>query len=352
MKVVIVGAGALGSLYAAYLARDGHDVSLVARGERAPALAKHGIRVTGADDFTARCDIVTEPQRLRACDLLILATKTYDTAGALQSLRELKLTSAFSVQNGVQKNDALAQAFGASAVFGAVTMIGAEVIPAQGDEPGAVRYTRAGMTTIGAIVGGESARVDEVVGAMQRAGLNVEASDRIAAVEWSKFVAWSGGSAVGVLTHQPSWRFLLDPDTALLATRVMRETAAVAQHLGIALIDAALTSAAMLHRSEAEAVKITQAWGEKVKAAAPEMRPSMLHDAERGRRLEVGETLDYTLTLANRFNLPAPTLDLCCRVLRMLSRLAQSTQLANVAQDAPGLLGLEADGVDHLCGHP
>ncbi len=323
MKVVIVGAGALGSLYAAYLARDGHEVSLVARGARALALAAHGIPVTGADDFTARCDIVTEPQRLRACDLLILATKTYDTAGALESLRELKVTSAFSVQNGVQKNDALAQAFGASTVLGAVTMIGAEVLAAQGDEPGAVRYTRAGMTTIGEIAGGESARADAMVGAMKRSGLNVEASDWIAAVEWSKFVAWSGGSAVGVLTRQPSWRYLLDPDTALLATRVMRETAAVAQHLGIALIDAALTSAALLHRSEAEAVAIAQAWAEKLKASAPDMRPSMLQDAERGRRLEVNETLGYTLTLANRFDLPAPTLDLCCRVLRMISQLAQ-----------------------------
>ena len=81
MKVVIVGAGALGSLYAAYLARDGHDVALIARGERARALATHGIAVTGADTFTAHCTIVTEPQRLRSADLLILATKTYDTAG-------------------------------------------------------------------------------------------------------------------------------------------------------------------------------------------------------------------------------------------------------------------------------
>ena len=323
MKVVIVGAGALGSLYAASLARDGHDVSLVARGDRAQALAKHGIPVTGAECFTARCDIVTDPQRLRSCDLLIMATKTYDTAGALQSLRELKVTSAFSVQNGVQKNEALAQAFGPSTVLGAVTMIGAEVLAAQGDAPGAVRYTRAGMTTIGEMAGGESPRVDELVREMQRAGLKFDASDRIAAVEWSKFVAWSGGSAMGVLTRQPSWRFLSDPDTALLATRVLRESAAVAQHLGITLIDAALTSAALLHRSEAEAVTITQAWGEHVKATAPGLRPSMQQDAERGRRLEVGETLDYTLTLANRFNLPAPTLDLCCRVLRMVSRSAQ-----------------------------
>ena len=168
MKVVIVGAGALGSLYAAYLARDGHDVSLVARGERALALAMHGIPVTGADDFTARCDIVTEPQRLRSSDLLILATKTYDTAGALQSLRELKVRSAFSVQNGVQKNEALVQAFGPATVLGAISMMGGEVLAAQGDEPGAVRYTRAGMTTIGEIARISSARLASHSGRMGR----------------------------------------------------------------------------------------------------------------------------------------------------------------------------------------
>ena len=323
MKVVIFGAGALGSLYAAYLARDGHNVSLVARGERALALAGHGIAVTGTQDFTARCDIVTEPQRLRSCDLLILATKTYDTAGALRSLSGLKATTAFSVQNGVQKNEALVQAFGTSTVVGAISMMGGEVLPAQGDEPGAVRYTRAGMTTIGEIAGGGSPRVDDVVGAMNRAGLNVQASERITSVEWSKFVSWSGASALAVLTRQPTWRILLDPDTAVLATRVMRETAAVAQHLGIALIDAALTSAALLHRSEAEAVKIAHAFAENLRATAPDLRPSMLQDAERGRRLEVDETLSHTLTLANRFNVRAPTLDLCCRVLRMVSRSAR-----------------------------
>ena len=323
MKIVIVGAGALGSLYAAYLARDGHDVSLVARGARARALAKHGIPVTGAEEFIARCAIVTEPQRLRSADLLILATKTYDTAGALESLRALKVASAFSVQNGVQKNEALAQAFGPAATLGAISLVGAEVVPPQGDAPGAVRCTRVGMTTLGELAGGESARVDDVVNAMQRAGLSVQASDRITSVEWSKFVSWSGSSALAVLTRQPSWRFLLDPDTALLATRVMRETAGVAQHLGIPLIDAALTSAALPHRSEAEAVQITQAWAENLKATAPALRQSMLQDAERGRRLEVDETLAYTLELANRFHLPAPTLALCCGVLRMVSRSAQ-----------------------------
>ena len=323
MKIVIVGAGALGSLYAAYLARDGHDVSLIARGERARALARHGVSVTGAEAFSARCDIVTDPHQLRAADLLILATKTYDTRDALQSLPALKVASAFSVQNGVLKNEILAQTLGQAATLGAVSMLGAEVLRAEGDAPGAVRYTRAGVTTIGEISGGESSRVDDVVGTLARAGLNAQTSNRVTSVEWSKFVSWSGVSAMAVLTRQPTWRFLLDPDTALMAARVMRETAGVAQHLDVTLIDERLTSAALLHRSEAEAVKIIQAFGENLKASAPGLRQSILQDADRGRRLEVDETLDYTLTLATRLGVPTPTLELCCRVLRMVSRSAQ-----------------------------
>lgn len=323
MKVVVVGAGALGSLYAAYLARDGHDVSLIARGERAQALAKHGIVVTGVEAFNARCDIVTQPQCLRSADLLIMATKTYDTGTALQSLRALNIASAFSVQNGVLKNETIAAAFGQAATLGAVSMMGGQVLPPRGNEPGVVQYSMAGATTVGEIAGGESRRVNDVVGVLMRAGLNAEASSQITSVEWSKFVSWSGVSALAVLTRQPTWRFLIDPDTALMAARVMRETAAVAVRQGVTLLDSRLTSAALIDRSEAEAVRIIQAHGEHLKATAPGFRQSILQDAERGRRLEVDETLGYTVAAATRLDVPTPTLDLCCRVLRMVSRSAQ-----------------------------
>ena len=323
MKIVVVGAGALGSIYAAYLARDGHDVSLIARGERARALAKHGVLVEGMEAFSAHCGIVTEPERLRSADLLIVATKTYDTRNALQSMRTLKVASAFSVQNGVLKNEMIAETFGQAAALGAVSLLGGQVLPAQGDEPGAVRYTMPGATIVGEISGGESSRVHDVVGALARAGLNAQASNQVTSVEWSKFVSWSGVSAMAILTRQPTWRFLVDPDTALMAARVMRETAAVALRQGVTLIDSRLTSAAFIHRSEAEAVKIIQAYGEQLKASAPGLRQSILQDADRGRRLEVDETLDYTIALAARLGVPTPTLDLCCRVLRMVSRSAQ-----------------------------
>jgi ketopantoate reductase len=59
-----------------------------------------------------------------------------------------------------------------------------------------------------------------------------------------------------------------------------------------------------------------------MKANAPTFRQSILQDADRNRRIEVNETLDYTLKLANEFGVPTPTLDLCCRVLRVVSRAA------------------------------
>ena len=324
MNVVVVGAGALGSIYAAYLARAGHQVSLIARGERAAALAMHGIGIVGEDAFSAQCNIVTQPQTIRQADVVIVCVKTYDTAQALEPLRGLEVRSALSVQNGVLKNQLLGEVFGARAVLGAVGMLGGEVLPPEGDRPGAVRYSVVAPTIIGATEGGESSRAKELVEAFEQAGLKARASDDIRSVEWSKFVGWSGFSTLAVMTRLNTWRFLIDPYTALIAARVMRETAAVAMRHGVKLQDSGFTSAAFINASEADAVKAVQAHGEKMKANSPAFRQSILQDADRNRRLEVHETLDYTLALARESGVAVPTLDLCCRVLRVVSRAAKS----------------------------
>ncbi|MBI1397793.1 MAG: 2-dehydropantoate 2-reductase [Betaproteobacteria bacterium] len=320
MHFVIVGAGALGSIYAAYLARDGHRVSLVARGDRAGALATHGIPVTGQDTFTAKCEIVTRPDTLDAADAVIVAVKTYDTQSALAPLASLRAKCAFSVQNGVMKDGQLADVFGAEAALGAISMVGGDVLPARDGLPGPVRYNMPGPTIIGEMRGNGSARVDGIVEAFRHAGLNAQASDQIVSVEWSKFVAWSGFSALAILTRLPTWRFLTDVDTAPLAARVMRETAAVAVRHGVALQDSGFSSRAFVEGSEEDAIAAINAHGEKLRANAPEFRQSILQDADRNRRLEVGETLDHTLALARDLGVPTPTLDLCCRVLRAVSR--------------------------------
>jgi 2-dehydropantoate 2-reductase len=176
MNFVVLGAGALGSIYAAYLARGGHDVSLIARGTRGAGLAEHGIAVTGQESFSIRCNVVTQPESLRRTDVLIVAIKTYDTADALARLGALKADRVFSVQNGVLKNNLLGDVFGQQHTLGAISMIGGDVLPAENGLPGAVRYNMAGPTIIGEPSGGQSDRVQEIVDAFTQSGLKAQSS--------------------------------------------------------------------------------------------------------------------------------------------------------------------------------
>ncbi len=75
-----------------------------------------------------------------------------------------------------------------------------------------------------------------------------------------------------------------------------------------------------LSLEQEDAIRAVQAHGERMRVNAPGFRQSILQDADRNRRLEVNETLDYTLALGRELGVATPTLDLCCRVLRAVSR--------------------------------
>ncbi|NIO39454.1 MAG: hypothetical protein GTO41_04145 [Burkholderiales bacterium] len=221
------------------------------------------------------------------------------------------------------KNQLLGELFGAQATIGAVSMVGGDLLPPQADQPGAVRYSMAGPTIIGELSGAKSPRVEEIVNAFVQCGLKAQASEDVISVEWSKFVGWSGFSTLAILTRLPTWRFMADADTALIAARVMRETASVAIRHGVKLQETGFSGSGFVNATEEEAVKAVQAFGIQMKLNAPTFRQSILQDADRRRPLEVNETLDYTLQLAAQYGIATPTLDLCCRVLRVVSRAAE-----------------------------
>ena len=129
MNIVILGAGALGTVLGAHLARAGEDVTLIARGQRAAYLQAHGATLTGLVDFTVPVSVVTDPSQVQKAAVLIVTVKTYDMAPALQSLKHLQVESVLSLQNGVLKNEQLAQTFGWDKVLGAMTHFSAEVLP-------------------------------------------------------------------------------------------------------------------------------------------------------------------------------------------------------------------------------
>jgi 2-dehydropantoate 2-reductase len=119
VHTIVLGAGALGSVISAYLTRAGEEVTLLARGSRATFLEKHGVAVTGVEDFTAPVAVTTRPHDLRAADVLIVTVKTYDTEPALASVSHVDVGSVFSLQNGVLKNEQLAHYFGWEKTLGA-----------------------------------------------------------------------------------------------------------------------------------------------------------------------------------------------------------------------------------------
>ncbi|MBL6951319.1 MAG: ketopantoate reductase family protein [Alphaproteobacteria bacterium] len=317
MRFVVLGAGALGTVIAAYLARAGEDVALIARGARAKQLANEGVTITGLEDFTVKMEIVDQPANLDAADVLIMATKTYDTATAIDAVRHVKVGSVFSIQNGVMKNAQLAEAFGEEAVLGAVGMLGGAV---QAD--GVANYMMANPIIVGEISGEVSPRVEDIIKTLQAAKLPAAVSDNIQTEEWSKFVGWLGLSALAVLTRAETWKFLADGDTARIAARIMRETAQLPQHLGIPLkagppFDLDIVTS----KGEDEVVALLQRRGEAQSKTAPNFRQSMLQDVDKGKQFEVEETFGFTVREAEKLGLSVPTVETCYRVLAGLNRM-------------------------------
>ena len=136
MKIVILGAGALGSIIGGHLARAGEEVMVIARGPRAAFVQQHGISLTGLANFTVPVQVTTNPQEVRAADVLIVAVKTADTEAALASVRHVQVGSALSIQNGVLKDEQLAHTFGWDKTLGAAAIISGEVTA-----NGSVRFT-------------------------------------------------------------------------------------------------------------------------------------------------------------------------------------------------------------------
>lgn len=311
MRFAILGAGALGTILGAHLSRAGHDVTMIARGERARTLQRLGLVLNGLSDIKARTAVVDDPQKLRETDTLIIATKAIDTAQALQSLRHVELANAFSVQNGVMKNELLASVFGYSRVVGAMADFSGELLA-----DGEVKFTRNVCLHLGEEKGGASARVDELASIIDTAGVRCAAVSNIRTREWSKFVGWIASFPLAVLTRQITWKYMMDERSASVIVRIVREAAQLAAAMNVELVDMPpLPVPSIAHGSDAQAIEIIRGIGQQFLEKSPEHRMSAQQDVLRGSRLEYEETLGYALRMAREHGVAMPTLDTCYRII-------------------------------------
>jgi len=316
MKVAVFGAGALGAVIAGHLVRAGEDVVLIARGKRAEYLKKHGITITGLTDFTTPCNVVSDPKKISEVDSLIITVKTYDMESALSSMKHVSVSNVLSVQNGVVKNEQVAGVFGKEKTLGAAAFFSAEMLP-----EGPVNFTMNQCFYIGELPEGTSNRVKKLIAMLEKSGINAESSSSIQTIEWSKFIGWVGFMTISVLTRAKTYKFLSDPDTALIAARVMREASSLADSLNIPLEDnPPVQVKTILSIPEQEAVKKLQEAGKMMESMAPTHLVSTLQDLNRGRHLEVEETLGYIIKKAGEHSIPVPNIEICYRLISGINR--------------------------------
>lgn len=174
MRIVVLGAGAMGSIIAGHLARAGEDVTLIARGERARYLVQNGITITGLSESNTHCVVASDPSILSESDVLILAVKTHDTESAISSVDHVSVSSVLSVQNGVVADANISRVFGKANTVGASASFSEEVLP-----DGTVRFTVNGGFYVGELPDGTSERVLELAAALERSGIHSTAVSNI-----------------------------------------------------------------------------------------------------------------------------------------------------------------------------
>jgi 2-dehydropantoate 2-reductase len=305
-EFAILGAGAIGSIVGAHLVRAGHSVTMLVRERRAAQLRNDGLKIKGLAEFATPVDVLTDASQLRGADVLIVAMKTPGTAEALEPLRNADVGVAFSIQNGMWKNDALARVFGADRVLGCLANTSGELLPS-----GEVLFTRNVNLYVGELLAGSSERAERIARVIDASGVRATAVPDVLSREWTKFVGWAGLMTMAITTRAPTWRYLTDPDCALVLVRVVREVAGIAKAAGVqlAMEDTLLPLQGILAGSDEAAVQAVVQAGRHFQAHSPNHRLSTLQDLEAGRPLEIQETLGYAVRRAQELQQPAPLLD-------------------------------------------
>lgn len=199
LQLLIVGAGAMGGLFAARLKRSGAEVALL---EKAHAVVEginaHGLLVEGVSGKIHE-KVAAYVDRSPGCpDLVVLCVKSYDTKQAGEALLPWIPPHArlLTLQNGVGNIEILQQIFGTERVLGGVTAEGATVLG-----PGKIRHAGQGET----VVAGGKASAD-IVAVFEKAGFNARAVDDIHPFLWGKLIINTGINALAAVTRLKNGR--------------------------------------------------------------------------------------------------------------------------------------------------
>ena len=305
MKICVYGAGAIGGLMAAWLARSGHEVSVVARGAQLEAIQESGLRVrsNGAvESFPVKAE--SDPRRLGAQDYVLVTVKAQSLTDVAETIGPLlgAETSVVTAMNGVpwwffdrlrfgngkekleslDPGGKLARAMPTDRIVGCVIHLAAST-----PEPGLISHNMGRRLVIGEPGGKNTQRTQRIVDALKRAGFEVQVTQAIEKEFWVKLLGNVSFNPVSALTVSTADRLIQDRQVKDYMINIMREVLAIGRAVGV---DADIDPEARIDMAR----------------ALGKFKTSMLQDLEAGKSLEIDGLLAGTLEIARKAGVKAP----------------------------------------------
>ena len=322
MKIVVLGAGAIGGFLGARLARAGANVVLIARGPHLQAMKDSGLRVIEAGgDWTVSVDATDDFAAMRDANAVFVTLKAHSLPPVAERMAANlgHDTVVISAQNGipwwyferhggdldgihlqtVDPGGLVARAIDPNRVIGCIVYPATSLV-----SPGVVRHAEGERFSLGELDGSQSPRCVELSRALMSAGLKAPVQPNIRAELWLKLLGNAVFNPLSALTRATLGDMARSPLIAEVVRAAMQEVDAVARRLGIEV-----------------PVSIEQ----RINGAARvgDHKTSMLRDLEAGRPMEIDALTGSVVELGDRLGIPVPHL----RTLYSSVKLLESTSI-------------------------
>jgi 2-dehydropantoate 2-reductase len=288
MKVGVMGTGAIGGYFGGLLALSGVDTHFVARGKHYRAILEEGLHIVSSQKtHHVMIHVTPEPDEIGPVDLLLFCVKSYDTDDAARLIEPMveQDTVIISLQNGIDNQDKLIEAYGKEKVMAGTAFIEASIA-----SPGVIaQMGNPGRIVFGELSGERSGRALDILHLFQSAGIDAELSSDISRVLWEKFLFICGIHGVSTLSRSSLGLVLAVTESRELVRGVMKEVEALAHQQGVKLpedvVENAMALADGYHRN---------------------FKPSMLRDLEWRRLMEVDALNGMVVNLGRQLGIDTP----------------------------------------------
>jgi 2-dehydropantoate 2-reductase len=282
MHIVMFGSGGVGAGLGCHLARNGANITFIARGAHLQAMQEHGLRVQSAKgDFTVPVQATDDPRSINDADVILLCIKTWQLESVIDDLKAIVGPNTFVVPllNSIEAADILAAHLGASHVLGGLTYTISYLVG-----PGIVHSGGRHRIVFGELNNVISDRSQSLFDVLSVTGeLEPENVSNIQMRMWQKFTWISSASAIGAAARVgvAQWRNVTE--TRDLFHTVLRESFALAQAHGVTLDEENFKEVFIL-----------------LDAFPPGTKPSMQRDIEAGARSELQHQIGYVVREGQR----------------------------------------------------